>query len=81
VIRANERIRHALKGIRTTDVEVNYHCRHRKGYYTGYVFTRHLGVTRCRCGSNDLLLLSVAPEASSPLLGAVPVAGRSRRCP
>ena len=69
MIRANERVRHALKDIRTTDVEVNYHCRECKGYYTSNVATRRLGGVTCRCGSHDLLLLSVAPEASSPLLG------------
>jgi hypothetical protein len=68
VIRANERVRHALATIRTTDVEVNYHCRACKGYYTGSVSKRRLGGTTCRCGSVDLLLLSVAPEASSPLV-------------
>ena len=69
MIRANERIRHALNDIRTADVEVSYHCRECKGYYTGIVPTRRLGSTACRCGSHDLLLLSVAPEASSPLIG------------
>lgn len=79
MIRANERIRQALKDIRTTDVEVNYHCRNCKGYNTCNVAKRRLGVATCRCGSNDLLLLSVAPEVTSPLLGAgalAPVRGR-----
>jgi hypothetical protein len=71
VIRANERIRHALRDIRTADVEVSYHCLNCKGYNTGNVATRRLRHMTCRCGSNDLLLLSVAPEVSSPLLGSL----------
>ena len=69
MIRTNERIRQALKEIPTTDVEVSYHCRNCTGYYTCNVATRNLGRMTCRCGSNDLLLLTVAPEVTSPLLG------------
>jgi hypothetical protein len=69
LIRANDRIRQALRDIRTADVEVSYHCRDCKGYNTDNVATTRLRRMTCRCGSNDLLLLSVAPEASSPLIG------------
>jgi hypothetical protein len=68
MVQVNQRIRHALLGIRTADVEVNFHCRGCKGYYTGSVPRRSLGRAACRCGSHDLLLLSVAPEPSSPLM-------------
>jgi hypothetical protein len=75
MVRANERVRRALTGIRTADVEVNYHCRQCKGYYTGSVHRRAIGRAACRCGSNDLLLLSIAPDTSAPLLGLRPPAG------
>ena len=68
MVRANERIRQALKDISTTDVEVSYHCRDCKGYNTCNVAKRRLTHAVCRCGSNDLLLLTVAPEITSPLL-------------
>jgi hypothetical protein len=68
LIRANERVRQALRGIGTADVEVNYHCRQCKGYYTRNIARRALSHATCHCGSNDLLLLSVAAEPSSPLV-------------
>jgi hypothetical protein len=68
MVRASERIRRALRGIRTAEVDVSYHCRACKGYYTASIATRDLPTAACHCGSTDLLLLSVSPEASSPLV-------------
>lgn len=68
MIRANERVRHALKDIRTSEIEFNYHCRACKGHDTGTIGVSELAKATCRCGSGDLLVLSVAPEPSSPLI-------------
>jgi hypothetical protein len=72
LVRANERIRTALRGIRTSEVQVSYHCRGCKGYYSTNLETRGLGRAACHCGSNDLLLLSIAAEPASPLLRREP---------
>ena len=68
MVRANERVRHALEGIRTSEIEFDYHCHACKVYDTGTIAVGELARARCRCGSDDLLLLSVAPEPSSPLM-------------
>ena len=70
MVRSSERLRNALRDIHTTEVDVSYHCRACKGYYTGNLRTDELGSARCHCGSPDLLLLSVSAEPASPLLRA-----------
>jgi hypothetical protein len=80
MLRANERVRNALREIRTAEVEVSYHCRRCKGYYTGSVAVRGLSRAACHCGSDDLLILSVAPDPSSPLFpGAARLAAAHHR--
>jgi hypothetical protein len=68
MVRATQRLRNALRNIRTAEVDVSYHCRVCKGHYTGSLATTELDSVRCHCGSADLLLLSAAPEPASPLL-------------
>ena len=68
MLRTTERLRNALRDIRTAEVDVSYHCRVCKGYYSGNLPTTALDSARCHCGSPDLLLLSVSPEPASPLL-------------
>jgi hypothetical protein len=58
----------ALQSIRTSEVEIAYHCRGCKGYFTTDVPLRTLNRVACRCGSPDLMLLSVQSEPASPLL-------------
>jgi hypothetical protein len=58
----------ALQSIRTSEVEIGYHCRGCKGYFSNNVPLRRLNRVTCRCGSPDLMLLSVQAEPASPLL-------------
>jgi hypothetical protein len=74
MVRANRNFLRALSLIRTTDVEINYHCRSCKGYYTASVPVRSLARSACRCGSPDVMLLSVQAEPASPLLRDRPAA-------
>ena len=76
MVRFNTRIREALRRIGTSEVEISYHCAACKGYYTGNMQTEGIGSATCRCGSRDLLLLSVAAEPSSPLLRGPLLQGR-----
>ena len=56
-----------LRGVPTTGVEVEYFCRGCKGHYSRTIPVKRFREVACRCGSQDLLIYSVATEVSSPL--------------
>jgi len=66
MVRATQRLRNALRNIHTAEVDVSYHCRVCKSYYSGSLATTELDSARCHCGSADLLLLSASPEPQLP---------------
>ena len=48
-------------------VEVEYFCRRCKGHYAATVPVGTMRSTRCRCGSDDLLIYNFAGEYASPM--------------
>ncbi|HET6614555.1 MAG TPA: hypothetical protein VFH62_01600 [Dehalococcoidia bacterium] len=56
-----------LRSVPTTGVEVEYFCRGCKGHYSRTVPITQFRQTACRCGSQDLLVYSVASEVAAPL--------------
>lgn len=48
-------------------VELEYYCRGCKGHFSTTVPVGMLRSATCRCGSDDLLVYSLAGEYSSPL--------------
>ncbi len=52
---------------RTTSVEIEYFCRTCKGHYSRVVPVKAFETTRCRCGSGNLLIYSLAADITSPL--------------
>jgi hypothetical protein len=48
-------------------VEVEYFCKGCKGHYSASVPVGGIGEARCRCGSDNLLIYSVAGEYGAPL--------------
>ena len=48
-------------------VELEYFCKRCKGHYAATVPVATVKQTRCRCGSDDLLVYNLAGEAASPL--------------
>jgi hypothetical protein len=67
MVRAHEHVRRALRRARTAEVDVAYHCRKCKVYDSKNTARDAVAQMTCRCGSNDLLLMSVSAEPSSPL--------------
>ena len=51
----------------TTAADIEYFCKSCKGHYSRIVPVDALRQTRCRCGSSDLLVYSIAGEATAPL--------------
>jgi hypothetical protein len=52
---------------RTTSVEIEYFCRTCKGHYSRIVPIKAFESTRCRCGSANLLIYSLAADVTAPL--------------
>jgi hypothetical protein len=52
---------------RTTSVEIEYFCRKCKGHYSRIVPIKAFESTRCRCGSSNLLIYSLAADVTAPL--------------
>jgi hypothetical protein len=52
---------------RTTSVEIEYFCRTCKGHYSRVVPVKAFETTRCRCGSSNLLIYSLAADITAPL--------------
>jgi hypothetical protein len=52
---------------RTTSVEIEYFCRTCKGHYSRVVPIKSFESTRCRCGSANLLIYSLAADVTAPL--------------
>lgn len=48
-------------------VELEYFCRTCKGHYATSVPVASMNSATCRCGSNNLLVYSVAGEVSAPM--------------
>jgi hypothetical protein len=48
-------------------IEVEFFCRACKGHYSASVPVGALSDAHCRCGSQDLLVYSVAGEYGAPL--------------
>ena len=51
----------------TSVVEVEYFCKNCKGHYSASVPVGGLSDAHCRCGSDELLIYSVAGEYGAPL--------------
>lgn len=50
-------------------VELEYYCRGCKGHFSSTVPYAALRQATCRCGSSNLLVYSIAGEATAPLRG------------